>query len=134
MLQDKNAEEQAKGNGRDYEEIHRGDAVGMITQEGLPALRRRSPPPRHIFRHALLPDIDTELEELAMDPRSTPEGVGQAHLADQPPYLQRHLWPCTNSNQRRAIAYLPEVIFSGVISSERAGSAKLNGAIRGVSA
>src|SRR5665213_4445269 len=83
MLQDKKAEEQAKGNGRDDEEIHRGNAVGMITQEGLPALRRRSPPPRHILRHARLPDIDTELEELAMDPRSTPEWVGQSHLADQ---------------------------------------------------
>src|SRR5665213_2062590 len=82
-----------KGNGRDSEEIHRGDAVGMITQEGLPALRRRSPPLRHILRHARLPDIDTELEELAMDPRSTPEWVGQAHLVDQPPDLRRHLWP-----------------------------------------
>jgi len=77
MLQDKKAEEQAKGHGGDHEEIHRGDAVGMITQEGrLPALRRRSPPPRHILRDARLPDIDTELEELAMDPRSTPEWVG----------------------------------------------------------
>jgi len=27
-----------------------------------------------------------------MDPRSTPEWVGQAHLADQPPDLRRHLW------------------------------------------
>ena len=63
MLQDKKAEAQAKGNGRDHEKIHRRDAVGMIAQEGLPALRRRSPPPRHIRRHARLPDIDTELEE-----------------------------------------------------------------------
>ena len=93
MLQDKKAEEQAKRNGRDHEEIHRGDAVGMIAQEGLPALRRRSPPPRHIFRHARLPDIDAELEELAMDSRRTPEWVGQAHLVDQPPDPRRHLWP-----------------------------------------
>ena len=92
MLQDENAEEQAKRNGWDHEKIHRGDAVGMIAQEGLPALRRRSPPPRHILRHARLPDIDAELEELAMDPRRAPEWVGQAHLADQPTYLQRDLW------------------------------------------
>src|SRR5665213_1927830 len=93
LLQDKKAEEQAKGNGWDHEKIHRRDAVCMIAQEGLPALRRRSPPPRHIFRHARLPDIDAELEELAMDSRRTPEWVGRAHLVDQPPDLRCHLWP-----------------------------------------
>src|SRR6202023_1236003 len=91
MPQDEKAKEQPERDSAHHEEVHCGDPIGMIAQEGLPALRRRSPLPRHVFRHARLPDIDTELEELSVDPRRTPKRVGKADLADQPAYLKRHL-------------------------------------------
>src|SRR5713101_2941369 len=65
----------------------------MIAQKGRPALRRRSPPPRHVLGYTRLPDIDAELEQFAVDPRCTPQRVGKAHVADQLAYLRRHLWP-----------------------------------------
>jgi hypothetical protein len=72
MPQDEKAKEQPERDSAHHEEVHRDDPIGMIAQEGLPALRRRSPLPRHVFRHARLPDIDTELEELSVDPWRTP--------------------------------------------------------------
>jgi hypothetical protein len=59
----------------------------MIAEKGLPPLRRRSPPPRHILGDTRLPDVDPELEEFAVDPRCTPERVGKAHVTDQLTYL-----------------------------------------------
>src|SRR5258708_21499085 len=64
----------AETNGRDYEQIHRRNAIGMIEQKGLPALRRRLPSPHHVFCHGGLPDIDTELGQFAVDPRGSHSG------------------------------------------------------------
>ena len=64
----------------------------MVAKERLPSLRGRGPPPRHILGDAGLPDLDAELEKLPMDARSTPQRVGDAHLADQPANFQRHGW------------------------------------------
>ena len=75
--------EQPERDGRHHEQIHRGNAVRMITKKGLPSLRRRSAPPRHVLGHAGLPNIDPELEQFAMDPRRSPQRIGNAHLADQ---------------------------------------------------
>src|ERR1700738_5512953 len=64
----------------------------MIADKGLPALGRRVASPDHILGCARLTDIDTELEELSMDPRRSPQWVYDAHLSDQPAYFQRHRW------------------------------------------
>jgi hypothetical protein len=40
-----------KRDRRDYEQIHRRNAVRMVAQKGLPALRRWSPSPGHVFCH-----------------------------------------------------------------------------------
>ena len=45
----------------------------------------------HVFGDRGLSDIDAELEELTVDPGSAPEGIGQAHVADQLADFQRHL-------------------------------------------
>jgi hypothetical protein len=47
-------------------------AVRMIMKKRLPAVRRRSPPPRHVFGYAGLAYIDPDLEQLTMDPRGSP--------------------------------------------------------------
>src|ERR1017187_4887884 len=69
---DQQSIEQAKRDRRHDEQIHRRDTVGMIAQERLPALGWRASSPGHILGHARLPDIDSELEQLSVDPRRSP--------------------------------------------------------------
>src|SRR5437660_1635449 len=75
----------------------------MIEEERSPALRGRSPSPRHILGNRDLAHIDAELEQFSMDARSAPERVSQAHLADQPTNFEGYSWPADSSTaQRRA--------------------------------
>ena len=78
MPHDQQAVEQTKRDCRDDEQIHRRDAVGMIVEKCFPTLGRRASTPGHIFGHARLPDIDAELEKLAVDPRRSPQRIGNA--------------------------------------------------------
>jgi len=55
MLQDQKPIQQPKRDRRDYEQIHRRNAVSVIAQKGLPALRRWLPSPRRVFCHGGLP-------------------------------------------------------------------------------
>ena len=64
--------EQPERHSRHHEQIDRGNAVRMIMKKRLPAVRRRSPPPRHVFGYAGLAYIDPDLEQLTMDPRGSP--------------------------------------------------------------
>ena len=82
--------EQPERDGRHHEQVHRRDPIRMIAKKGLPALRWRSPPPRHVFGHAGLPDVDSKLEQFAMDPRRSPQRIGKAHRADQLSDLRRN--------------------------------------------
>src|SRR6516164_2832346 len=95
MLQDQKSIQQPKRNRRDYEQIHRRNAVGMIAQKGLPALRRWLPSPRHVFCHGGLPDINAKLEQFAVDPRCSPNRVHGAHVANELANVRRCLWPAT---------------------------------------
>jgi len=72
MAQDQQAVEEPERNRRNPEQVRRGDAIGMVAKKRPPTLRRRSPAPRHILRHARLPDVDAELEEFAVNPRCAP--------------------------------------------------------------
>src|SRR6476659_5486937 len=74
--------EEPERDGRHHEQVHRCDTICMIAQERLPALRRWTPPARHVLGNAGLPDIDAELEQFAMNTRGTPQRVSQAHLPD----------------------------------------------------
>src|SRR6476620_2251624 len=71
----------------------------MVAEEGLPALGRRAPSPGHILGDAGLADLDAELEQLAMDPRRSPQRIGNAHLADKPADLQRHRWSTATASR-----------------------------------
>jgi hypothetical protein len=84
---------QAKRDCRHDEHI--SDPISVIAEECPPALRRRVSSPDHVLGHAGLSDIDAELEELSMDPRRSPQRVGNAHLADKLAHLQRNHWPAT---------------------------------------
>jgi hypothetical protein len=93
--QDQEPVQQSKRDRRDHEQIHRRNAVGMIAQKGLPALRRWLPSPRHVFCHGGLPDIDAKLEQFAVDPRCSPKRVRDAHIANEAANARRCRRPTT---------------------------------------
>src|SRR4030081_1694241 len=92
---DQQSIEPTKRDGRHDEHIHRSDPVSVIAEERPPSLRRRVSSPDHVFGHARLSDIDAELEQLSMDPRRSPQRIGNAHLADKLAYLRRYGWSAT---------------------------------------
>ena len=63
----------------------------MIAKERPPALGWRVSSLGHVLGHAGLSDIDAELEEFSMDPRRSPQRIGNAHLADKLAYLRLQL-------------------------------------------
>jgi hypothetical protein len=87
---DQQSIEPAKRDGRHDEHIHRSDPVSAIAEERPPSLRRRVSSPDHVFGHARLSDVDAELEQLSMDPRRSPQRIGNAHFADKLAYLWRY--------------------------------------------
>jgi hypothetical protein len=68
-------------------------------KEPLPPLRWRASSPGHILSHGGLADFDAELEQLAMNSWRSPQGIGDAHLADQPAYFQRHRGPAATRSR-----------------------------------
>src|SRR5277367_3223866 len=54
----------------------------MIAKERPPALGWRVSSLGHVLGHAGLSDNDAELEEFSLDPRRSPQRIGNAHLAD----------------------------------------------------
>src|SRR5258707_5110756 len=90
---DQQSIEQAKRDCRHDEHIHRSDPISVVAEECPPALGWRVSSPDHVLSHARLSDIDAELEEFSMDPRRSPQRIGNAHLADKLAYLQRNCWP-----------------------------------------
>src|ERR1700687_6218852 len=97
MPHNQQAVEQTKRDCRYDEQIHRGDAVGMIAKERPPALGWRVSSHGHVLGHAGLSDIDADLEEFSMDPRRSPQRIGNAHLADKLAYLRRYSWSATTA-------------------------------------
>src|SRR5262249_1236895 len=93
VLQDEQSVQQPKRDCWDQEQIHRCDAVGVIAQEGLPALRRRSPSPRHILCNRGLSGIDAKFEQFPVYPGRTPKRVCDAHFVDQTANVCRYRRP-----------------------------------------
>jgi hypothetical protein len=99
MPHDQQTIEQTERDCRNDEQIYRGDAVGMIAEERLPPLGRRTSSLGHVFSHTRLSDRDVEFQQLSMDPWRSPQGVGDAHLANQSAYFQRNWWPATTRSR-----------------------------------
>jgi hypothetical protein len=49
MAEDDQHIEETEADRRHHEQIHRGDAGGVVAQKGLPALARRPPSSRHVL-------------------------------------------------------------------------------------
>ena len=97
--------ENSKGDGRHHEEVRRDQLLRVDIQECPPGLRRRLSPTNHVLGHGGLGDFNTELEQFPMDPRRSPEPIGQTHLADQLPNL-----PIDRRPSRFALPTLPSPI------------------------
>jgi len=97
--------ENSKGDGRHHEEVRRDQLLRVVVQESPPRLGRRFSLRNHVLGHGDLGDFDTELEQFPMDPRRSPEPIGQTHLADQLPNL-----PIDRRPSRFALPTLPSPI------------------------
>src|SRR5207253_4525566 len=87
--------EQVEANARNNEQVHGGDVRRVVTQEGAPALGRRSTSLDHVLRDARLSDLKAELEQLAMDARRTPQRIINAHPPDQRAQVRVDLRPAS---------------------------------------
>jgi len=85
--------EQAKANGRNNEQIHRGNVRRVVTQEGSPFLTRRSAPLDHVLGDAGLGDLKPELEQFSVDPRRAPKRIFDAHPPDPRAQVRLDLRP-----------------------------------------
>src|SRR4030081_876539 len=89
--------ERAKRDCRHDEHIHRSDPIRVIAEECPPALGRRVSSPDHVLGHAGLSDTDAELEQLSMNPRRSPQRIGNTLLADKLADLRRYGWSATTA-------------------------------------
>ena len=92
VIEDDQHIEEAETDRRHHEQIHRSDTGGVVAQKGLPALVRRLVSSRHVLGYRRLGDLDTKLEQLAMNARRAPQWIGTAHLADEAAQLARDSW------------------------------------------
>jgi hypothetical protein len=83
--------DQIKTDCRNNEKIHAGDVERVVTQKGAPSLVRRSISLDHVVRDARLSNLETELEQLAMDARRFPQRIFRAHPPDQRPQIRGDL-------------------------------------------
>jgi hypothetical protein len=64
--------EDMETNRRHGEEVYRYYDFDVTLEKGPPGLRRGLPSTYHVFAHAGLADVDTELEQFAVDARPAP--------------------------------------------------------------
>src|SRR5215467_12945319 len=95
VAKNKKCEELLKGNRRNHKEINRCNPIRMIAKEGLPALQWPTPPRHHVDRNRGLGDLNAQFEQLAMDPRGTPERVLKTHYfgSDRAPLCRSAVGP-----------------------------------------
>src|SRR5215467_11986651 len=102
MSQDQKHVENLEPDGGDREEIDGDDLREVVLEESAPGLRRRFTAANHVLGDTALADVDTELEQFAINARCTPDGILPAHPADQVPNLARDRRPSGLS-----VPYLP---------------------------
>ncbi len=85
MRDDKEAIENAEGECRHGEEVHRGDGFAVIAQERRPTLCRIGIPRRlsHPAQHGSLGDVEAEHLEFAVNAWCSPSRVLGDHAEDQ---------------------------------------------------
>lgn len=82
MAENHQDKEHSKRCRRYCEKVDREDIRRMVLQENSACLRRWLPISNHVLGHYSLRHIDTELQQLTVDPQRTPQRIGLAHAAD----------------------------------------------------
>src|SRR6267143_6622273 len=77
MQQDHEDVEHAKGRGWHDEEVDRDEVGDVVLEEGAPRLRGWFRPTRHEPGDSALRDVETDLEQLAVNARRAPERIRQ---------------------------------------------------------
>ena len=72
VSQDSEAEQELEADCWNDEKVDRRNAIRMVLQKGLPRLRRWMSTFLHVFRDSRSCDIDTELQQLALDAGCAP--------------------------------------------------------------
>src|SRR5258706_14904568 len=85
--------ERAKANGRNNEQIHRGNVRRVVTQERSPFLAWRSTALDHVPGDAGLGHLKPELEEFSVNAGSAPKRIFDAHPPDQRAQIRLDLRP-----------------------------------------
>ena len=93
MRENDKAKEQSESHGRDDKEIAGRCYIHMVLQESAPRLGRRFLEARHVPRNGGLCDVETELEQFAVDSGRAPEKIGEGHSADEGSGPGFHRWP-----------------------------------------
>jgi hypothetical protein len=75
--------EHPKRRGRDREHVDRGNVRYMVPQKAAPSRGGSLRAPGQIPPNGGLTNLDTELQEFAVDARCAPERVVEAHPTDQ---------------------------------------------------
>ena len=83
MCQHQEHVEDLEPDGRHRKKVDRHHRLDVIFQEGPPGLRRWLVVPRHVLAYAGLADVDSELEQLAVYTRCSPQHILAAQPADQ---------------------------------------------------
>ncbi len=87
VLQHDEHEQYLHGDRRHRKEIDRHTLIQMVVKEGLPRLSGGPAKPSQNSRNSALGDCDAEHLQFAMNPRRTPQGIGNNHLLNQPAKL-----------------------------------------------
>ena len=87
------SEQAFEGQCWDDKKVYRCNSMRMITQERLPALRRRSSSSQHVLRDGRLRDREAQFQQFTMDTWRTPERVFSTHPMDEIPQFAINLWP-----------------------------------------
>ncbi len=107
-------EQYPKRERRNHEEINRDELADVISQEGAPALRRWGTTPHQVLPDRGFGDLDTELQELAVDARGAPGRVGVGHLADERVHVSRDAWPTRAHAADSSIASRAETLVGAI--------------------
>jgi hypothetical protein len=85
------------GGRRHGEEINRYQFAEMVVEKGLPRLTGWPPEPSQNSGDGAFRDRDTKHLQFAMNPRRTPQRIGNYHPLDQAANLDRRGWSAATS-------------------------------------
>jgi hypothetical protein len=88
MAQDDQHDQHPECRRWNREEIQRDRLLEMVLEKRLPLLRRWASALDHVLGDGRLANLDTELEQLAVNPRRTPEWICPAHPTNERPRMR----------------------------------------------